>query len=252
MGDPKRIRKKYVAPPHPWQKSRIEEEKAIIREFGLKNKQEVWRMRSKAKDIADQAKRLTSGTDTLQSKKETELLLARLYKLGLLPQGAQIESVLNLTIKDVLERRLQTIVFKKGLAKSPKQARQFITHRHIVVNNKVITSPSYIVTAAEEAAVAFIQKSALADPEHAERAVQKEAPQPKKPKEEKAEEKKEGKKKKEAPKKAEVVEEKKEARAEEKKEEKKEAKVVGETKEKTTQEKSKAEAPKEKPGEKKE
>lgn len=217
MGDPKLTKKKFSAPPHPWQKSRIEEERQLIREYGLKNKSEVWKMRTKSKNFADQAKRLTAQ-DTPQSKKEEEQLLSKLYRYSLLPKGASIDEVLGLITKDIMERRLQTIVFKKGLAKSMKQARQFIAHRHIVLGKKVVTAPSYLVSAAEEGTVAFIPKSALSDAEHPERAVRKEVPgeKPKKAKKEKAK-KEETKTKKEEPK-----EKKKEAKPKEEKPKKEE------------------------------
>ncbi len=175
MGDPKFTKKKFTTPPHPWQKTRIDEEKQLIREYGLRNKKEVWMMKSKAKNFADQAKRLTAK-ETDQSTKEKEQLLTKLYRFNLLPKGAGVDDVLGLTIRDILERRLQTVVFKKGLAKSMKQARQFITHRHIAVDNKIITAPSYILSAAEEGAVTFLQKSALSDAEHPERVIKKEVP----------------------------------------------------------------------------
>ncbi len=235
MGDPKIIKRKFEYPPHPWQKSRIEEEKGLMKEYGLKNKTEVWKMASRAKNFSNQAKRLTAS-ESGQSKREEEQLLTRLTRLGLLPGGSSIDDVLSLTVKDLLERRLQTIVFKKGLAKSIGQARQFITHQHIIVNGKIITSPSSLVDGAEEAKVAFLQKSALADPEHPERVVEKPKPQPKKP-EAKGESKPDS-----------------SGKAEDKKKKgKKEAekKPSKEEKEKVVEEKEKA-APKEKPEKKKE
>jgi small subunit ribosomal protein S4 len=128
-----------------------------------------------AKNFAEQAKRLTVQ-ESPQSKKEGEQMLARLCRLGLLPQGAGIDDVLGIAINDVLERRLQTIVFKKGFARSIKQARQFITHQHIAVNNKLITTPSYLVPISEEERVSFVQKSTLSNPEHPERIVEKAKP----------------------------------------------------------------------------
>ncbi len=227
MGDPKIIKKKFETPPHPWQKSRIEDEKVLMKEFGLKNKKELWKMSSKAKNFSNQAKRLTTS-ESAQSKKEEEQLLARLTRLGLLPGGANVEDVLGLTVKELLERRLQTIVFKKGLAKSIGQARQFITHQHITVNGKLITSPSSLVDAAEESQVAFLQKSALSDAEHPERVVEKPKPQPKKPeaKEEKAEAKPKSSGKPEDKKK----EDKKEAKKKPAKEEKEKVEEKAETK----------------------
>ena len=228
MGDPKHVKKKYSAPPHPWQKSRIEEETELVKEFGLKNKQEVWKLKSKSKNFADQAKRLTAQ-DTTQSKLEEKQLLEKLFKLGLLPKGADVSDVLGLTIKDFMERRLQTIAFKKGLARSVKQARQFVTHQHISVNGKIVTSPSYLVHTADEGGVSFVQKSALANDMHPERAVEKAATKPKKAKKDDSKEekpKKEDKKeeKKEAPKKEKPKKEEKKAEEKpaEKPEEKKE------------------------------
>ncbi len=218
MGDPKQTRKKFSAPPHPWQKARIDEEKELVKEYGLKNKSEVWKIRTKAKNFAAQAKRLTAQ-DTAQSKKEEKQLLERLSRIGLLAKGADIADVLGLTINDFMERRLQTIVFKKGLARGIKQARQFVTHHHIAVNGKIITSPSYIVLAAEESSVSFIQKSALANEMHPERVVEKSAPKSKKPKKAGAKEEKAAGKK-EKPKKEKKKEEK--AAAEAPKQEKKE------------------------------
>jgi len=239
MGDPKQVKKKFEAPPHPWQKSRIEVEKEIKKEFGLKNKAELWKISSKAKGFANQAKKLTV-LDTPQSKKEKEQLLTRLYRLGLLPKGADIGDVLSISIQDMLERRLQTIVYKKGLARSTGQARQFITHRHISVNGKIVTSPSYFVEAAEESSISFISGSALANEEHPERVIAKAKPSPKKPGKEdkpKAESKKEDKPKKEDKKAEEKKEDKpkaddkKETPKEEKKEEpKKEEKKAEEKK----------------------
>jgi small subunit ribosomal protein S4 len=69
-----------------------------------------------------------------------------------------------------LNRRLQTIVFKKGFAKSMKQARQMIIHKHILVNGVANTSPSYIVRMSEEAGIEISPKSPFYDSSHAERA----------------------------------------------------------------------------------
>ena len=41
MGNPKRHRKKYSTPAHPWQRARIEEERELSKEYGFKNKKEM-------------------------------------------------------------------------------------------------------------------------------------------------------------------------------------------------------------------
>jgi len=58
MGDPRKIRKKYQTPSHPWIKSRIDEEKVLTREFGTKNKKEIWKMETVLKNFKTQSKHL--------------------------------------------------------------------------------------------------------------------------------------------------------------------------------------------------
>ncbi len=80
-----------------------------------------------------------------------------------------MEDILDLDTPHILERRLQTMVKTKGLARTSKQARQCITHRHIAINKKRITIPSYIVKRDEEGKIGFDNRSAFVDAEHPER-----------------------------------------------------------------------------------
>ena len=168
MGDPKKIRKKYQTPTHPWQKARIDEEKALLKEYGFKNKREIWRMFSALKKFKQRLKRCT-GSRTKQAEKEKQQLLKKLQNLGLTKGVATEDEILGLTIKDVLERRLQTLVFRKGMANSMRQARQMITHKHIVVNERKISAPSYLVKKDEEQSIGFAVMSGFANPNHPER-----------------------------------------------------------------------------------
>jgi len=168
MGDPKKQRKKFSKPTHPWQRTRLEEEKVLKEEYALKNKKELWKMNSLLSKLKAQTKSLIIKTGK-QAEKETKQFLDKLVKLNLVPANTPIEDVLNLALKDILERRLQTIIFRKGLAKTMKQSRQFITHGHIIANNKKITIPSYIVPTSEEATLEFAERSPLSDEEHPER-----------------------------------------------------------------------------------
>lgn len=170
MGDPRKIKKKYYSPPHPWERARIEEEKELIKKYAPKNKKEIWKMNSYLKDFQMQAKRLSRYRSS-QAEKEKQLLLNRLVSLGLLTPKDNLTSVLTLALENIMDRRLQTIVFKRGLARSVKQARQFIVHEHIQVGNKVITSPSYLVLIKEEPTITFRNGSTLSDTNHPERVV---------------------------------------------------------------------------------
>jgi len=181
MGDPRKRRRKYKTPSHPWQRTRIDEEKIIVQEYGVRNKTEIYRMNSILKRFADVAKN-SVALKTKQGEKEKKQLLDRLQTLGLLPPTAQAVDVLNLKLKDVMERRLQTMVYRKGMARSIKQSRQFIIHRHIIVAGKIITQPSYLVLKKEEDKVGFLPLSTLSNPEHAERIVLEKKKEERKPK----------------------------------------------------------------------
>ena len=171
MGQTKKLRKKYETPAHPWQKDRIIEEKEYIRSYGFKNKKEIWREVGNLKKARSQAKRLIADKLSVQSKKESEQLLNRLIKYGLLSKDSKIEDVLGLKSTDFFNRRLQTIVFKRGFARSVKQARQFIVHGHVMIKNEKITAPSYMVALAEESQVSFNALSNLSKADHPERVV---------------------------------------------------------------------------------
>ncbi len=184
-----RQRKKWQGPSHPWQKQRLLEEKKLMKEYGLKNKREVWLAQTIARKWRAYARYLNAkqaaGEDISEEK---ERFLNKLRKLGVLSEKAELDDVLGLTVRDVLERRLQTMLVRKGLAKTMKQARQFIVHGHIMVNGQVIDAPSYLVKKDEEDKIEFVPTSPLANPEHPARKLTQETEEKK---EEAEEEKKE-------------------------------------------------------------
>ena len=177
MGDPKKHRKKYSTPTHPWQKERILQEKELMREYGFKNKKELWKANSKLRNCSDQAKNLIP-LKTAQAEKEKKQLIHKLQNLGLIEKASQLEDVLGITLKDLLARRLQTFVLKKEFANSIKQARQFIVHEHIFVGGKKITTPSYIVSKKEEGSITFAPDSKMLQPDHPERMQKKKKEKP--------------------------------------------------------------------------
>ena len=172
MGDPKKARKKYSTPTHPWKKDRIELEKALTKEYKFKNKKEIWKISSLLKNYSKQAKDSIVAT-TKQAEIQKKNLIDKLTKLGLIQQGGQIDDILSLTIRDLCNRRLQTLVVKKGLARSLGQARQFIVHGHICIGSSKITSPSYLISVEEESQLCYTSSSALTNDEHPERFVEK-------------------------------------------------------------------------------
>ncbi|MDD5132931.1 MAG: 30S ribosomal protein S4 [Candidatus Nanoarchaeia archaeon] len=170
MGDPKKAKKKYSGPLHPWQKLRIDKENELKKFYSLKNKKEIWKASSLLRKFTGNAKRIIR--DRLkkpeQSKLEETQLMNKLYHLNLIEKDKKSEDVLSLTVENILDRRLQSQVQKLGLARSMIQARQFIVHGHISVSGKKLAVPTYLVK--REDTITFSPNSTLADPEHPERA----------------------------------------------------------------------------------
>lgn len=170
MGDPKRQKKKYQKPSHPWQKVRIDEEKKLMKDYGLSNKKELWKMNSLLRNFKNQAKKLTMSSSAHLEKQKKDIF-NRLSAYGLMKGTVTLDEILSLTANDLLERRLQTIVFRKGFARTMDQARQFIIHKHVMINNKKISSPSYMVKLSEEATIVFSPTSTLSKEDHPERII---------------------------------------------------------------------------------
>ena len=173
MGHPKKNRKKYSTPLHPWNALRIKDERQLINGYGLQNKKEIWKAESLLRKFKGQAKSLIARRDE-QSKKEEKQLKEKLERLGLISKNAKLDDILSLNIKDILDRRLQTLLFKQKLARTAKQARQFILHGHVFVGEKKMNMPSYYVFADEENKISFSPRSSLFSVDHPERFVEKE------------------------------------------------------------------------------
>ena len=168
MGNPKLPRRKYDTPSHPWQGDRIKLENDLIKKFGLKNKREVWKSQSLIRNFRQQARLLNARLRMadVQADKERNQLLSRLVNLGLLNPNSSLNDVLGLEIENILNRRLQTQVYMKGLAHTPKQARQFIVHGHISIGGRKVTIPGYLVKNAEEETIEYNQYSSLTNELH--------------------------------------------------------------------------------------
>jgi len=167
MGKPKFSRKKYETPSHPWEEERIKAENELIKKYGLKNKREIWKAQTRLRNYRGQARELFARiTSDAESKKESDQLLMHLNKMNILPKNATLDDVLALKTESILSRRLQTITYLKGLANTPDQARQLISHGHISIGNRRVTIPSYMVTQDEEGEIGYMPDSPLNDTMH--------------------------------------------------------------------------------------
>lgn len=149
MGDPKRPRKKFSSPRNPWSGDQLARELYLVGTYGLRNKKELWKAQTELSNARKQARTLLAAPTARRLIVEPQLL-GKLMKLGMIGAAASLDDVLTLTVENVLERRLQTLVWRKGLATSPYQARQMINHGHINIGDKVVTIPSYRVRQNEE------------------------------------------------------------------------------------------------------
>lgn len=145
----------FDKPKRPWDKERFEKENKLINDYGVRRKKEIWRAESILRNYRNIAKEIFATKD----KDKEAILLKKLNDLGLITKESNIDDVLALTVENVFDRRLQTVVFKKGLANTQKQARQYIVHGHIAIDGKRVTWPNMIVRSGEEHSIKFYDNS---------------------------------------------------------------------------------------------
>ena len=169
MGLPKKHRKQFVSHKKRWDKNTIVDEAKLVEDYALKNKREIRKIEKKLSHYKTIAKELNK---TAESKSSTQALkfVAKLKELGFLDINAKsLDEILDITLRDILDRRLSNIIYKNKLSRTPGQARQFIVHGHVLVGGKCVNSPSYLVSLKEESEVGFVINSSLAEETHPER-----------------------------------------------------------------------------------
>jgi len=145
----RRLKNKYEKPRKRWERERLIEEAKLVGEYGLRNKRELWRAQYIVKKYRRLAKKLLPLPPE-EREKIAAPAIKRLVKYGIVPENATVDDLLDLKVTDILERRLQTIVYRKNLAKTIYHARQLVTHGHIYVNGRRVKVPSYLVPLDEE------------------------------------------------------------------------------------------------------
>ena len=171
MGEPKLSRPRTQTPTHPWKQARIDEEHDLKERYGLKKvggMREIWREKSALRRHRNQAMKLIGRVDSTEGHyaKEKEQLLDSLTKKGLLQTGADVGDVLEINVEHMLSRRLQSVVYYKGLAPSMRASRNLIVHGHICIGDQRMTVPGYHVLKEEEDSLQYSENSPFVDPEH--------------------------------------------------------------------------------------
>jgi small subunit ribosomal protein S4 len=145
-----RKHKIYSRPRKAYDKVRIDAENKLVERYGLKSKREIWKADSAVENIRNQAKKLITA-----SYDEQEKLIGKLNKKGF--KIKNISDILALNKEDFLKRRLQSVIAERRLAKTPKEARQLISHKHVAINGNIINIPSYIVPVDEEDKITLVK-----------------------------------------------------------------------------------------------
>ena len=106
---------------------------------------ELWKVQSEVSRIRGNVRELLSGGS--ESEEVKEKIIGRLTRLGVANQSTSLDNLLDLKENDLLNRRLQTIVFRKGMARTIRQARQLTVHGFIAINGRKVNRPGYLVDA---------------------------------------------------------------------------------------------------------
>jgi small subunit ribosomal protein S4 len=165
MGDPKKKHKSYSTPKRPYETAALMDDLRLIGAYGLRNKRELWKAHSELSKIRGRARDLLSLETEERGDRERQII-RKLAQRGMVMENSRIEDVLTLTVEDMLERRLQTYIYRRGMANSLYQARQLITHGHIAIGGRKVTSPSYNVRVEDEGALDFAQSSPFSNSDH--------------------------------------------------------------------------------------
>jgi len=160
MGDPKNPRRAWKKPKRPLNYDLKMEELKTLGTFGLKTKRELWKAHTQLSKLRHQARSLLALRQEVREEKEP-ILMQSLAKVGLVEESSTLDDVLNLQVTDLLSRRLQTVVQKKFSFKTPYQARQAVVHGHIMIGDRIINVPSYVVRTNEEKQVSLAPDSSL-------------------------------------------------------------------------------------------
>jgi len=148
----KKLKKQYDTPNEGWNQERINREIELMEEYGLKNKKEVFKAQSQLRDLRQEARNLVAS----ENEKERQELIDRANRLGLVKEYAELGDILSLNVTDILNRRLQSAVNRRGYSDTVREARQIVVHGHVYIDGQRVTIPGYLLTQEEEKEIEVI------------------------------------------------------------------------------------------------
>ncbi|MFB6190948.1 MAG: 30S ribosomal protein S4 [Candidatus Nanohaloarchaea archaeon] len=142
----KKLKKQYDTPNEGWDEERINREIQLMDDYGLKNKREIYKAQSQLRDLRQEARDLVASENETERKE----LIEKANRLGLVRDNAELEEILSLNLTDLLDRRLQTAVNRRGYTDTVREARQLVVHGHVYVDGQRVNVPGYLLTQEEE------------------------------------------------------------------------------------------------------
>ena len=87
----------------------------------------------------------------LREKQKAKFIYGVLEKpfVNYYKKAARMEGQTGENLMILLELRLDNVLFRMGMARTRKEARQIVAHKHVLVNGKQVNIPSYLVSAGD-------------------------------------------------------------------------------------------------------
>jgi small subunit ribosomal protein S4 len=142
----KKLKQQYETPNTGWNEERINREDELIEDYGLKNKREIYKAQSQLRSFRRQARKLVAEEDE-EARKE---VIQKANSLGLIRENDGLDALLTLNVTDILDRRLQSAVNRRGYSDTVREARQIVVHGHVYVDGERVDVPGYLLTQEEE------------------------------------------------------------------------------------------------------
>jgi small subunit ribosomal protein S4 len=139
LGDPKKKQKTYKTPKRPYVYETLMEELRTIGAYGLRNKRELWKAHTELSHMRGRARDLLS-LDAEEKVERQQQIINKLAIRGLVMENGRLEDLF--------------------------QARQLITHGHIAINGRKVTSPSYQIKITDEETLDYAVSSPYHNPDH--------------------------------------------------------------------------------------
>ena len=160
----KKLKQQYETPNTGWNEERINREDELLEDYGLKNKKEIYKAQSQLRSFRRQARKLVAEEDE-EARKE---VIQKANSLGLIRENDGLDALLTLNVTDILDRRLQTAVNRRGHSDTPNEARQMVVHGHVYVDGERVNTPGYLLTQEEENELEVRMPEPEEEPEEAE------------------------------------------------------------------------------------